>query len=305
MGPSRPRLPTTTGGLVRLGTRLFTEAKLVFGHGLPQARDEALCLTLHALGLAMDRPLPARHVSRAAAARAYALFERRIRERTPAAYLTGVAWLGDQRFYVDARVIVPRSYIAELLLDRGLSLLPAVKSVRHALDLCTGSGCLAVLLAKRYRHAAVDAADVSDPALAVARLNVKAHRLAKRVRVLRSDYFGALTGRRYDLIVTNPPYVRSTVMQRLPREYRHEPALALAAGRDGLDALRVILRDAARYLNPGGVLLVECGHARARVERAWPRLPFFWLETSGGDDCVFMLTREELTSGVLRRPQGT
>lgn len=290
---------------MRLGTRLFAEAHIVFGHGLPQAHDEALFLTLHALDLPINRWLPARPVSPVAAARAYALFEQRIRERRPAAYLTGEAWLGDRRFYVDERVLVPRSYIAELLLDDGMPLLPAVRSVHSALDLCTGSGCLAVLLAKRYRRAQVDATDISDDALAVARINVKRHRLGKRVHVLRSDYFGALAGRRYDVMVANPPYVRSAVMRRLPREYRHEPALALAAGEDGLDALRVILRDAARHLNPEGVLVVECGHARARVERTWPRLPFLWLETSGGDDCVFMLTRTELTSGALRRPQST
>lgn len=297
MGDSRSRLPTTAGGLVRFGTRLLTEAHLVFGHGLPQARDEALFLTLHALGLSIKRWLPALPVSPAAASRAHALFERRIRERRPAAYLTCEAWLGDQRFYVDERVLVPRSYIAEWLLDRTMPLLPAVRSVHNALDLCTGSGCLAVLLAKHFRYANVDATDVSAPALKVARINVKRHRLDKRVRVLRSDYFNALAHQRYNLIVSNPPYVRNAVMRRLPQEYRHEPSLALAAGNDGLDALRVILRDAASHLTPGGVLIVECGHARARVERTWPRLPFFWLETSGGDDCVFMLRREELTAG--------
>lgn len=297
MGDSRARLPTTAGGLVRFGTRLLAEANLVFGHGLPQARDEALFLTLHALRLSMKRWQPALPVPPAAAARAHALFERRIRERRPAAYLTGEAWLGDQRFFVDERVLVPRSYIAELLLDRTMPLLPAVRSVHNTLDLCTGSGCLAVLLAKHFRYANVDATDVSAPALKVARINVKRHRLDQRVRVLRSDYFNALAHRRYDLIVSNPPYVRSAVMRRLPQEYRHEPSLALAAGTDGLDALRVILRDAACHLNPGGVLMVESGHARARVERTWPRLPFFWLETSGGDDCVFMLRREELTAG--------
>jgi ribosomal protein L3 glutamine methyltransferase len=181
--------------------------------------------------------------------------------------------------------------------------LPPAAAVRTALDLCTGSGCLAILLARRYRKAAVDATDVSADALAVARINVRKRRLGSRVNPLISNYFSKLAGRRYDVIVSNPPYVRSAVMRTLPREYRNEPALALAAGRDGLDAVRVILTKAARYLNPGGVLVVECGHARKRVERAWPRMPFVWPETSGGNDCVFILTREDLTRKpkILRR----
>lgn len=290
---------------MRRGARLLQRAHLAFGHGFADARHEAAYLTAYALKLSPNK-LPLTHpVARADAACALALFAQRVRERKPAAYLTREAWLGDKRFYVDERVIVPRSYLAELLFDGDLPYLPAAKQVRHALDLCTGSGCLAVLLAQRYRKAEVDATDVSPDALDVARINIRRYRLARRITCRVSDYFSALGGRRYDLIVTNPPYVRERVMRTLPREYRHEPALALAAGRDGLDALRVILARAARHLNPGGVLVVECGHARKRVERAWPRLPLFWPETSGGDDCVFMLTRKELTSGELRRPQST
>jgi ribosomal protein L3 glutamine methyltransferase len=289
-----PSVPATLGALVRRGERWFNAAGIAFGHGVTNAHDEAVYLTLHTLKLPLDRLPHARPVSAENAGRVLSLFERRIRERTPAAYLTHEAWLGRQRFYVDERVIVPRSYIAELLFDKDFPYLPAGNAVHNALDLCCGSGCLAVLLAKRYRRARVDASDISSDALEVARINVRRHRLAKRISVLSSNYFSALKQHRYDLIISNPPYVRNAVMRTLPREYQREPALALAAGRDGLDALRIILAQAATHLNPGGVLVVECGHARRRVERAWPGLPFFWPETFGGDDCVFILTREEL-----------
>ncbi len=279
---------------MRRGVRLFNATNIAFGHGVTNARDEAIYLTLHTLTLPLHE-LPAdRAVAAADAARVMALFERRVTERKPAAYLTHEAWLGDQRFYVDERVIVPRSYIAELLFDAAFPYLPAPNRVSTALDLCTGSGCLAILLARRYRKALVDATDISPDALEVAAINVKQHHLQRRVKPLFSDYFSALNQRRYDLIISNPPYVRGAVMRTLPREYQSEPALALAAGRDGLDALRVILAAAANHLNPGGVLVVECGHARKLVERTWPRLPFLWAETSGGDDCVFILTLEEL-----------
>jgi ribosomal protein L3 glutamine methyltransferase len=292
----RASAPTTVGALVQRGERLFTRARIAFGHGVTNARDEAAYLTLHTLKLPLDRLPLAHKVSLPQATRVLALFERRIRERKPAAYLTHEAWLGNQLFFVDERVIVPRSFIAELLFDENFPYLPASREVRTALDLCTGSGCLAILMAKRYRQALVDAADISRDALDVAQINVRRHRLQKRVKYMISNYFSKLKLRRYDLIISNPPYVRSAVMRTLPCEYKSEPALALAAGRDGLDALHVILSEAARHLNPGGVLVVECGHARARVEREWPRLPFLWAETSGGDDCVFILTREELTS---------
>ena len=170
------------------------------------------------------------------------------------------------------------------------------KKVRRVLDLCTGSGCLAVLAALAFPAAKVDAVDLSPGALALARRNVATHRLGDRIALHRGDLFAPLAGQRYDLIISNPPYVRGAVMRRLPREYRREPALALAAGEDGLDILRVILANAAKHLHPGGVLVVECGHARTLIERTWPQLPFFWVETSGGDDCVFVLTREELPS---------
>lgn len=288
-------MPATVGTLARLGERHFTAAKLAYGHGTVSARDEAVYLTLYALNLPLDH-LPAGHaVTIEEATRVMALFEQRIGQRVPAAYLTREAWLGPHRFYTDERVIVPRSYIAELLLDETASCWPAKNHVHSVLDLCTGSGCLAILAAKRFKQARVDAADISSDALDVARINVRRYRLTKRIRPTASDYFQGLGKRRYDLIISNPPYVRAPIMRKLPLEYRREPALALEGGSDGLDAVRIILSQAAAHLNADGLLVVECGHARDRVERTWPRLPFFWLETSGGDDCVFVLSRGDLT----------
>lgn len=298
------------GALARCGERWFTAAGVSYGHGTTNARDEAIYLTLHTLKLPLDQLPVKRAVTAAQAARVLALFQQRIEQRIPVAYLTREAWLGKHRFYIDERALVPRSYIAELLLrDDAAPYWPAKTRVKRALDLCTGSGCLAILLAKHFKNARVDAADISADALEVAQINLRRHRLTQRIRLIPSDYFAGLKKQRYDLIITNPPYVRETVMRSLPREYRREPALALAGGRDGLDAVRVILAQAAAHLNPAGILIVECGHARERVERAWPRLPFFWPDTSGGDDCVFVLTRDECVrfgdAGAARAPLAT
>lgn len=284
------------GDLVRFGARRFKAMRLAFGHGTINAFDEAAYLALHSLRLPPDELAPhlARPVSGSEVRKALRLFERRVKERKPAAYLTGEAWLGGLRFHVDERVIVPRSYIAELLRDDLAPWISRPRKVRRALDLCTGSGCLAVLLARSFPRARIDATDISRDALRVARRNVATHGLKGRVRLVHSDLFEALAGRRYDLIVSNPPYVRSAVMRRLPREYRWEPALALAGGDDGLAIIRAILHNAASLLNPGGLLIVEAGHNRTAVERAFPRIPFTWPTTSGGDGCVFLVYREEL-----------
>jgi ribosomal protein L3 glutamine methyltransferase len=217
-----------------------------------------------------------------------------MRERRPAAYLTREAWLGEFRFYVDERAIVPRSFIAELLRDALAPWIRDAQRVRSVLDLCTGSGCLAVLAAHFFAKARVDAVDLSAAALQVARRNVKDYKLTKRVRLVKSDLFGGLAGKRYDLIVSNPPYVKAESMRALPREYRCEPRLALAGGRDGLDLVRRMLAQAAAHLNPSGLLVVEIGHNRRTLEKAYPRLPFIWLDTSAGEDYVFMLQREDL-----------
>ena len=283
------------GALVRHGARRFHRARLAFGHGTTHSGDEAAYLTFHVLGLPHVVPAAAleRVVSPRAARRVLDLFDRRVSERRPAAYLTREAWLGDLRFFVDERVVVPRSHIAGLLRARLAPWIPDPGAVRSALDLCTGSGCLAILLAKYFPRARVDAADISPAALAVARINVRRHRLSGRVRLVRSDLFSALRGKHYDLIVSNPPYVARTAMRRLPPEYRHEPAIALAGGRDGLDAVRRIVGRAATHLNPRGLLVVEVGAGRLRLERAFPRIGFIWPD-GAGRDAVFLLPREQL-----------
>jgi len=276
--------------------RRFRRARLAFGHGTGSAYDEAAWLLLHVVKRPYDDLAGALSLALSAPQRrrALALIEKRIATRKPLAHLLREAWLGKHRFYVDKRVIVPRSHIAELLAD---GLAPWIRSgaqVRSALDMCTGSGCLAVLLALSFRKATVDAVDVSDAALAVAGRNVADYGLKRRVRLIRSDMFAGLGDSRYDLIVANPPYVDARAMSMLPREYRHEPRLALAGGRDGLAFVRRILSDAPRHLFPRGVLVVEIGNNRRTLERAYPMLPFTWLDTSAGGDYVFLLTRARL-----------
>jgi ribosomal protein L3 glutamine methyltransferase len=290
--------PVTPRQLISVAARRFRSAGLVYGHGTLNAGDEAAWLVTHALGCPfealparMDQPLPARITQRA-----QRLFDRRIDERIPAAYLTREAWLGEHRFYVDQRVIVPRSYIAELLRDRLRPWWPATGSPRTILDLCTGSGCLAIVAAHTFPKTRIDGVDISGPALSVARRNVRAHHLTSRVKLIRSDLFNGINAASYDLILSNPPYVREPVMRGLPAEYRHEPALALHGGADGLDLVRRILGEAGRHLNPRGWLVLEVGHNRARVERAFPKLPFIWAETSGGDDCVALLPKAALSA---------
>lgn len=284
--------------MISAAARRFAAARLAYGHGTLNANDEAAWLMVHALGCAFEA-LPSRldqPVSPAARNRALQLFERRIAERIPAAYLTREAWLGEYRFYVDERVIVPRSYLAELLRMRLHPWLPPRQSLKSILDLCTGSGCLAIIAAHTFPKAQVDGTDLSTKALTVARRNIREHQLQNRVRLLRSDLFSARAGCTYDLILSNPPYVGAVAMQRLPAEYLHEPEMALAGGKDGLDLVRRILAEASIHLKPSGWLVMEVGHYRARVERAFPRLPFIWAETSGGDDCVLMLQKESLPS---------
>jgi ribosomal protein L3 glutamine methyltransferase len=247
------------------------------------------------LAQSLARELTARE--RSSASR---LIEERVRARRPLAYLLKEAWLGEHRFYVDGRVIVPRSFIAELLRDRLEPWISRPTRVRRALDLCTGSGCLAILLALEFPHATLDATDVSRAALAVARRNLRAYRLGKRVRLVRTDLFDGLEPARYDLIVANPPYVGAAAMRHLPPEYRREPRLALYGGRDGLEFTRRILLAAGNFLRPRGLLVVEIGRNRRKLERAFPRLPFIWPETSAGHDCVFVLSREDLSGSALQ-----
>jgi ribosomal protein L3 glutamine methyltransferase len=294
-----PELETVRDWLRWAVTR-FGTARLAFGHGTTNAYDEAAYLLLHALHLPLDRlePFLDARLTQAERNDVAALFERRIDERVPAAYLTREAFLGEFRFYVDERVIIPRSYVAELLPDGLLPWVGEARNVQSALDLCTGSGCLAILLAHAYPDADIDAVDLSSDALAVAQRNVSDYGLAGRINLIRSDLFENLAEKSYDVIISNPPYVTATAMEALPAEFRHEPPLALAGGDDGLDAVRTILRDAPRYLAPHGTLVVEIGHNRAAAEAAFPRLPFTWLTTTSSEDCVFALKREEIVAGV-------
>ena len=266
---------------------------MAFGHGTTNALDEAAWLITHALGLPVhDLDAHLEEVVDAEDAQAVrSLVAQRIRTRKPTAYLLHEAWLGPHRFYVDERVIVPRSFIAEMLW--GPATFPA-GAPASILDLCTGSGCLAILAALRYPGATIDAADLSRDALEVARRNVHDYRLADRIRLVESDLFSALTGRRYDLILSNPPYVKASSMRKLPDEYRKEPGMALASGTDGLEHTRTILAHAASHLAPHGRLVVEIGHNRKALEKAFPGLPFAWPKTGGGAGYVFTLPREAL-----------
>lgn len=274
------------------------QAGLVFGHGALEAKQEALWIGSSAIGASFESAngILGKRLTAYQQMRADAILDERISTRRPLAYLLHEAWLAGKRFYIDERVIVPRSFIAELLADSLDPWLP--RPVHSVLDLCTGSACLAVLLAGRFPRAGIDAVDISKAALEVAEINVRKHRLSRRIELLESNLFRTLGGRRYDLIVSNPPYVKHASMNRLPQEYRHEPALALEGGQDGLDVVRRILREAEKFLSPNGILVCEIGHNRRALERAYPRLPFIWLSTGSGDDYVFLLNREDLRTSA-------
>jgi ribosomal protein L3 glutamine methyltransferase len=278
----------------RLTARL-RRARLHYGHGTDNARDEAAALLWHVLKLPHDASAQRleRPVTSGQLAALDTLVARRIRERVPAVYLTHRCWFAGLEIYVDERVLIPRSPLAELIEERFAPWIDAAR-VRRVLDLGTGSGCIAIACARALPRARVDAIDVSVPALAVARRNVRRHRLTRRVRVLKSDYFSALPRAAYDIIVSNPPYVGRSELAALPPEYRHEPRSALAAGTDGLDAVRTILREAPRYLRAGGLLVVEVGNTEVQVRRHFAKLPLTWLHFRRGGGGVFLLTREQL-----------
>jgi ribosomal protein L3 glutamine methyltransferase len=282
--------------LVERASARLTQAGVSFGHGTTNAFDEAVWLALWRLGLPLDDldGVAERPITPAEQQAVDALVDERIASRKPAAYLTREAWLQGVSFYVDERAIVPRSLIAEPLADGTLDAWLSADT-RSVLDLCTGNGSLAVLAALAWPEVTVDAADLSPDALAVARINVERHGLADRVALHQGDGLAAVSGRRYDLILCNPPYVNAASMQALPAEYRAEPALALAGGDDGMDFVRTLLRDApAAMTNPDAVLVLEIGHERAHFERAFPRLQPVWLPTSAGDDQVLLLTRDAI-----------
>lgn len=288
----------TLRDLIRYGVSRLNAAQVALGHGSDNAWDETVYLVLHALHLPLDtlEPFLDARVLSEERNRVLELVDRRVTERVPAAYLTNEAWLRGHRFYVDARVIVPRSPIAELL-DEGLSpWVQDAQAVDSVLDMCTGSGCLAILSALAFPYAQVDAVDVSPDALEVARRNVDDYGLGDRLALHQSDLFDSLPERQYDVIVCNPPYVNSGSMDVLPQEYRHEPHLALAGGADGMDLVRRILQAAPRYLSENGVLVLEIGHERDFFEAAFPELSPVWLDTEEASDQLLLLTREQLTT---------
>jgi ribosomal protein L3 glutamine methyltransferase len=281
--------------LLARGAARLHRAHLTYGHGTQGALDDAAALLAHARGL--DRPLQdadlARPVSLRARLRFDALIRRRIDERIPVVYLTRRCWWAGLPFYVDERVLVPRSPIAEIIESQFSPWVDPGK-VRRIADLGTGSGCIALACAAWFPRARVDAVDIDPDALAVARINRAALGLQRRVRLVQSDLFAGLAGRRYDIIVSNPPYVGTAEFNGLPPEYAHEPPAALRSGSDGMDAVRVILREAGRHLSADGVLVVEVGNTETRVRRAFPRVPFLWLSFGRGGGGVFLLSAAQL-----------
>ena len=284
--------------LITAQSARLKKAGVSFGHGTTNAFDESAWLVLFALGMPLDalEVQARRELTADELERAENLVARRIETRQPAAYLTGEAWLQNVPFHVDARTIVPRSFIAELLADgEGEGILDAwlTDETRSVLDLCTGNGSLAVIAALAYPDVQVDATDISADALAVARINVDRHKLANRITLIECDLFERARGP-YDLIVCNPPYVNTRSMQALPAEYQAEPALALAGGEDGMDLVRRILRDAPEHMTPDSLLVLEIGNERAHFEHAFRRLEVAWLDTSAGADQVLLATRKAL-----------
>ncbi|NEX20033.1 50S ribosomal protein L3 N(5)-glutamine methyltransferase [Thiorhodococcus mannitoliphagus] len=282
---------------VRWGASRFNAHGLFFGHGTDNAVDEAAQLVLSALHLESDLPA-AFHDCRLTSAEREAiaaLIERRLVERVPAAYLTGSAWFAGLEFAVNAHVLVPRSPIAEVI-ENAFHPWIAPDGIERVLDLCTGSGCIGIAAAVYLPEADVDLVDVSPDALSVARENVERHGVAARVRVLESDLFDGLRGNRYDVIVSNPPYVSRAELESLPLEYHREPRLGLLGGEDGLDLVFRILAEADRFLTDDGILIVEVGSSAETLEQRLPEVPFTWLEFERGGDGVFILTREQLVA---------
>jgi ribosomal protein L3 glutamine methyltransferase len=287
---------STPRDLLRYAVTRFNAAKLFFGHGSAEAFDEAAYLILHTLKLPLDKlePFLDARLLQDEVLQVLAVIERRAVERVPAAYITHEAWLGGYAFYVDERVLVPRSFIAELIPHRFSPWISDPDALENALELCTGSGCLAIMMADAFPNAVVDAGDISKDALAVAEHNIREYKLEGRVNPIESNLYENVPFKKYDLIVTNPPYVNSESMGKLPPEYLREPQIALAGGADGMDLVRKIVKGAADYLTPDGVLIVEIGNEHEYAEAAFGHLGLTWLTTSAGDDAVFLLTAEQL-----------
>lgn len=287
---------TTPRDLLRYATSRFNTAKLFFGHGSAEAFDEAAYLILHTLKLPLDKlePFLDAKLLPVEVAAVLAVIDRRSIDRVPAAYITNEGWLGTYNFYVDERVIVPRSFIAELIPDYFSPWVPQPDEIGNILELCTGSGCLSIMLADAFPNAQVDAVDISADALAVARRNVDTYKLGERVTLIESDLYQNVPEKKYDLIISNPPYVNSASMSALPQEYLAEPQIALDGGSDGMDLVRKIIAGAAERLTDDGILMIEIGNEREYAEAAFGELGLTWLTTSAGDDMVFLLTADQL-----------
>jgi ribosomal protein L3 glutamine methyltransferase len=288
--------PRILGDWLGWAERQYARRKVALGQVATTAHDEALYLLLRALGLPLDSK-PAvlrRKTTTDENTRLAEVFRRRLEEHVPAAYLTREAWLGEHRFYVDERVIIPRSYFLEIIPEQLPHWLPAGKPVKRAVDVCTGSGCLAVLLAHQFPAAKVEAIDLSPDALAVAKFNVAMHKLAARVKLFHSDVFDAVPRVKYDLILSNPPYVPTRELKSLPPEFTNEPRMALDGGRDGLEVIRKLLRQARERLRPQGIVVLEVGGLRAAMDRAFPALDLHWLHTADGEDCVCVVQARRL-----------
>ena len=288
------RAMKTIGDALSWGGEQLEQAAVFLGHGTDNYHDEAVALLLYALGLPwdVDPAVVEDDLPPEAARRFGRLLQQRINQRTPTPYLTGQAWFCGLPFKVDERVLIPRSPIAELI-EAGFQPWLDPEQVRRVLDLCTGGGCIAIACAHAFEHAQVDASDIDAGALTVCRENIEAYQLEGRVNPLQGDGLEAAHGR-YDLIVSNPPYVDAQDMASLPDEYRHEPELALASGEDGLDFTRKLLAQSADFLTDDGILVVEVGNSMEAVERLWPQVPFLWLEFERGGDGVFLLTAKQL-----------
>ena len=287
---------STPRDLLRYAVTRFNAAKLFFGHGSAEAFDEAAYLVLHTLKLPLDRldPFLDAKLLPEEVLQVLSVIERRTVERVPAAYITNEAWLGTYAFYVDERVLVPRSFIAELIPNFFSPWVTNPYEVENVLELCTGSGCLAIMMADVYQNAVVDAVDISKDALAVAEHNIREYKLEGRVNPIESDLYENVPFKKYDLIVTNPPYVNADSMGKLPPEYLREPQIALHGGADGMDLVRKIVAGAAERLTPEGILVVEIGNEAEYAEAAFGHLGLTWLTTSAGDEAVFLLTAEQL-----------
>lgn len=285
----------TVRDLVRFGASQFNASDLYYGHGTDNAWDEAVNLVLYALHMPPQAAgdIANARITATERQKILRLFERRIKERIPAAYLTHRAWFAGIEFYVDERVLIPRSPMAELI-EQHFTPWIEPDHIHSILDLCTGSGCIAIACAEYFPEALVDAIDISEDAIAVANMNVENHGLEGRVKVIKSDIFNQIPDKKYDLIISNPPYVDAVEMRNLPAEYHHEPALGLAGGENGLSIVIRILQQAHKHLNPQGVLIVEVGNSEIAVKQMLPDIPFVWLEFARGGQGVFLLTADQL-----------